>query len=62
MKSEKVVNDYGKFRFICPPCSKRYGPPDRLGWIDLKMCNDCEIRMDSLRRDPSKKKRSMYTN
>lgn len=33
-----------KYRYICGFCSKRYGEPDRLGWIDVTRCPDCDAK------------------
>lgn len=30
-----------KYRYVCAHCSKRYGKPDKNGWIDVVRCKDC---------------------
>lgn len=33
-----------KYRYICGRCSKRWGEPDRLGWVDVVRCVRCEAK------------------
>lgn len=44
------------FSNICPGCQKRYGPPNPLGWVDIRRCSSCakgmqEILLDKYRSE-----------
>ena len=34
-------NDPKQYGMICPCCNKRYGNPERLGFIDVRRCGNC---------------------
>lgn len=34
-----------KYRYICGRCSKRWGEPDVLGWIDIVRCEKCDAKI-----------------
>jgi len=34
-----------KYRYICGYCSKRFGDPDRFGWIDIVRCEACDAKI-----------------
>jgi hypothetical protein len=36
-------NDPEKYSKICPECSMRFGQPDVLGWIDIRICAPCVL-------------------
>jgi hypothetical protein len=47
-------------RWMCPSCTLRYGVPEKNGWIDIKLCDPCELkRLDKL-REPTRKRRQDY--
>jgi len=48
-------NDPKEYGAVCPCCNKRYGSPQRRGFIDVRRCSSCPSQMKQEQRMQNKR-------
>ena len=68
------MNSYHQFRpkfdnepfksygYLCPRCMKRWGSPQRNGYIDITRCESCPPLHRQLQAESNKRLKNLYCN